>query len=41
MLIHNVIIHPIAGVLWFVGLTRTGDWLHDSFARDEEGKANG
>lgn len=25
---HNIVLHPIAGVCWFVGLTRLGDWLH-------------
>lgn len=27
-LFHNVIIHPICGVLWFVGLTSLADRLH-------------
>jgi hypothetical protein len=28
-LIHNTMIHPIAGWLWFLGAERTGDRLHD------------
>ena len=27
-LVHNVIVHPICGVLWFLGADRAGDWLH-------------
>jgi hypothetical protein len=29
-LLHNCIVHPLAGVLWLVGLPELGDWLHDS-----------
>lgn len=29
-LVHNCAAHPIAGVLWFVGLRRLPDWLHES-----------
>lgn len=25
---HNIVIHPICGVLWLVGATRLADWLH-------------
>lgn len=28
MLWHNLVLHPLAGMLWFVGLTRAGDWVH-------------
>lgn len=28
-LLHNTVIHPIAGCLWFLGLEVTGDRLHD------------
>jgi hypothetical protein len=27
-LVHNVILHPLAGLLWFIGLERFPDWLH-------------
>ena len=27
--IHDVIIHPICGILWILGLDKWGDWLHD------------
>ena len=26
---HNLIAHPLAGVLWALGLERAGDWVHD------------
>lgn len=26
---HNIVIHPICGVLYLVGATRLGNWLHD------------
>jgi hypothetical protein len=29
--LHNIVIHPICGVLWFVGARRAGDWLHGLF----------
>lgn len=25
---HNIVIHPIAGVLWLFGCQRCGDWVH-------------
>jgi hypothetical protein len=25
---HNVVLHPIAGLLWLLGLQRAGDWFH-------------
>ncbi len=28
-LLHNVVAHPVAGICWFFGLGRLGDWLHD------------
>lgn len=28
---HNLIAHPVAGVLWLVGLQAAGDWVHDTF----------
>jgi hypothetical protein len=28
-LFHNAIIHPICGVLWWVGATSLADWLHE------------
>lgn len=27
-LCHNVVVHPLCGLCWFVGLKRLGDWLH-------------
>jgi len=27
-LVHNILIHPLAGFAWFVGLASVGDWLH-------------
>lgn len=27
-LFHNVAWHPLAGVCWFVGFQKWGDWLH-------------
>lgn len=27
-LLHNTIIHPICGVMWFFGLEKLPDWLH-------------
>lgn len=26
---HNIIAHPIAGVLWLFGFRAGGDWVHD------------
>lgn len=34
-LLHNTITHPICGCLWFVGLYRAGDWLHETDHRCE------
>jgi len=28
LLLHNLVAHPIAGVLWAVGLERAGDAVH-------------
>lgn len=28
-LFHNAVMHPICGLLWFVGADRVADWLHD------------
>jgi hypothetical protein len=28
-LAHNLIAHPIAGLLWALGLRPAGDWIHD------------
>ena len=28
-LVHNVIGHPLMGLLFFVGLRKAGDWVHD------------
>jgi hypothetical protein len=28
---HNLVVHPVAGVLWFLGFDRAGDWLHDNY----------
>ena len=25
---HNIVVHPIAGILWLLGLQRAGDWFH-------------
>jgi hypothetical protein len=25
---HNCVAHPLAGVCWFVGLEKLGDWIH-------------
>jgi len=29
ILIHDIIAHPICGILWIVGAEKTGDYLHD------------
>jgi hypothetical protein len=26
---HNMVAHPIAGVLWLFGFEKAGDWVHD------------
>ncbi len=28
-LIHNTVCHPIAGICWFIGLNKLGDYVHD------------
>lgn len=28
---HNLIAHPIAGILWLLGFEKTGNWIHDNF----------
>lgn len=28
-LVHNLIVHPICGVLWFVGFVRVPDHIHE------------
>lgn len=28
---HNLLAHPIAGILWLFGLETAGDWVHDNF----------
>jgi hypothetical protein len=28
-LFHNVIGHPIAGILWFIHLPKAGEWVHN------------
>ncbi len=28
--IHDVVTHPVCGVLWILGLDKVADWLHDS-----------
>lgn len=25
---HNCVLHPLAGLLWFLGLQAAGDWVH-------------
>jgi hypothetical protein len=29
LLRHHLIAHPVAGLCWFVGLEKWGDWVHD------------
>jgi len=29
MLRHNLIAHPVAGILWLLNLEKAGDWVHD------------
>ena len=31
LLRHNLIAHPIAGVLWLFGYEKAGDWVHDNW----------
>lgn len=28
-IIHDILIHPICGLFWIIGLDRQGNWLHD------------
>jgi hypothetical protein len=28
-LAHNLIAHPIAGLMWALGFRRAGNWIHD------------
>lgn len=37
-LIHNAVAHPIAGWLWFFGLTKAGNAAH-SICKPEESRA--
>lgn len=36
MLAHNCIAHPVAGVLWFVGLRQAGDHVHEWWFCEEK-----
>jgi len=27
---HNMVAHPIAGMLWLFGFEQAGDWVHDN-----------
>ena len=27
---HNLVAHPIAGILWLFGFEQAGDWVHDN-----------
>jgi hypothetical protein len=31
---HNIVIHPVAGVLWLFGFETWGDWVHGGFPDD-------
>lgn len=33
--IHNVIIHPICGIMWLLGFSKIPDWLHENIAPSE------
>jgi hypothetical protein len=35
-LTHNLIAHPVAGVLWALGFDRAGDWIHDRISPEVE-----
>lgn len=37
-LLHNVVVHPVCGLLWFVGFERAADRLH-SWPKHMEGAA--
>lgn len=28
-LVHDVLVHPVCGWCWILGLQRIGDWLHE------------
>jgi hypothetical protein len=28
---HNLIAHPVAGIFWFFGLEKVGNWVHDNW----------
>lgn len=28
--LHNIIVHPICGVLWLVGFEKLPDWMHEN-----------
>ena len=34
-LLHNLIAHPIAGLLWFLGADRAGDAIHRLWNRED------
>lgn len=34
---HNLVAHPIAGVLWALGFTAAGDWVHDNWRGRRDG----
>lgn len=27
--IHDVLAHPVCGLLWILGFSKAGDWLHE------------
>ena len=29
ILLHHLVGHPIAGIFWFLGMNKAGDWIHD------------
>lgn len=29
--LHNSVVHPICGILWFVGFDSLADWIHNQF----------
>lgn len=28
--LHNIVVHPICGVMWLIGLKRLPNWMHDN-----------
>jgi hypothetical protein len=34
-LLHNTVIHPIAGIFWFIGLGNIGNAIHEVFRPKE------